>query len=70
MSIAAPPAELELPSPKVERPILCDARNLTRGLTKSRYGKQILLLGIGVFVVLITLMVGQVRLNTWQGAFF
>ena len=44
--------------------------DLLRSLWRSGNRRRIVLLGAGIFAVLIANMAGQVRLNHWQGAFF
>jgi vitamin B12/bleomycin/antimicrobial peptide transport system ATP-binding/permease protein len=47
-----------------------ESRRLLSTLRYSPHRMQLILLGIGLIAVVIAYMVGQVRLNTWNGSFF
>src|SRR5947209_3843560 len=47
-----------------------EGRIMLSSLWRSPERRRIALLASGIFAVLIANIVGQVRLNTWQGAFF
>jgi putative ATP-binding cassette transporter len=56
--------------PLEERTLSGDLRGLFRGLGRARERNALVLLSIGILLVLLANMAGQVRLNRWQGAFF
>src|SRR6185437_9510031 len=53
-----------------ERSALSESAVLLRALWRSPQRLRALLLGAGIVAVLLGNMVGQLRLNTWNGAFF
>ena len=60
----APPPVLKSDS------VVGQLRTLLRALAGSRYRGQLGLLALGVVVVICANAAGQIRLNTWQGAFY
>src|SRR5262249_32986486 len=50
--------------------VASEALALGRSLWRSRYRRRIGLLASGIAAVLGANMIGQIRLNQWQGAFF
>ena len=69
-AVALPPAREAAAGDLPRRPALSEAASLLRELKASPRRWIALLLFGGVLVVIIANMVGQVRLNTWQGDFF
>ncbi|MEJ1158959.1 ABC transporter ATP-binding protein/permease [Prosthecomicrobium sp. N25] len=62
-------AEAEAPR-RTERPMLVELASLLGVLMRGARGRPIQVLVAGLVAVLVANMVGQVRLNTWNGAFF
>ncbi len=67
----ATPPEFQPPAAVYEgRSAASESRTLLRALWHSGHRLRVVLLGAGIAVVLIGNMVGQIRLNTWNGSFF
>ncbi|MDJ1157074.1 ABC transporter ATP-binding protein/permease [Chelatococcus sp. SYSU_G07232] len=63
-------ARAQLRMPDARRGMLSELANLFREMLRGGQGWPILWLGAGILLVLMSNMVGQVRLNQWNGAFF
>jgi vitamin B12/bleomycin/antimicrobial peptide transport system ATP-binding/permease protein len=64
-----PTDKAALRSPE-QRSAFNDIRQICAGLPQSRHWKELLALAIGIMIVLVGVMTGQVYLNLWNGAFF
>ena len=68
---ATPETEFRPPAAAYEgKSAACESFTLLRSLWRSHHRLRIALLAGGIAVALIANMVGQVRLNEWNGAFF
>lgn len=58
------------PAPAFSSTPLEEAGDLLGGSNRTPGGRQLVLLAIGIVIVLVGNMIGQVRLNAWHGDFF
>jgi putative ATP-binding cassette transporter len=60
----------DAPSNAVDASALCQLLSLLRVLGASRHRRRVGLLAVGIVLVIGANMLGQIRLNVWQGAFY
>ena len=56
--------------PAADESVFAQLSSLLSALYASRYRGRLALLALGIIIVLCANVVGQIRLNVWQGDFF
>ena len=56
--------------PAADETVFGQLSSLLSALCRSRYRGRLALLAVGIVIVLCANVVGQIRLNVWQGDFF